>query len=150
MRLISGQTKSFLEDKLDLIALQRIEEDNQPSKLLQRHWMLFKVRKTHDHFDRTTVCKSHHVVRTVAAISMMFAAILLIMAIIRLYIVSNPKAKLGLVAIYTLLFTVSVALLSNARRAEVFAVIVAYAAACCSGRVRQRGHRRCKKGAMSR
>ncbi|OAG07077.1 uncharacterized protein CC84DRAFT_1216081 [Paraphaeosphaeria sporulosa] len=127
MRLISGRAKHFLEDKFDLVALRRGEEEDQLSRLLQHHWM-FQERKTDDPFDRTTIYKHHHVVRTVAAISMTLAAILLIVAIISLYSVSNPKAKLGLVAMYTFLFAVSVALLTNARRAEVFAATAAYAA----------------------
>jgi hypothetical protein len=51
-----------------------------------------------------------------------------VVAIISLCSVSNPKAKLGLVAVYTLLFAVSVTVLTNARRAEVSAVTAAYAA----------------------
>lgn len=59
---------------------------------------------------------------------MVLAAILLIGAIVNLYLVPNPKAKLGLVAMYTMLFASSMALCTNARRAEVFAATAAYAA----------------------
>lgn len=59
---------------------------------------------------------------------MTLAAILLIGAILSLHIVTSSKTKLGLVAMYTLLFALSVALLTNARRAEVFAATAAYAA----------------------
>ena len=59
---------------------------------------------------------------------MLLAAILLIGAIVNLYYVSSPKAKLGLVAMYTALFALSVALLTTAKRAEVFAAAAAYAA----------------------
>jgi hypothetical protein len=48
--------------------------------------------------------------------------------IISLYSDSNPKAKLELVVMCTLLLAVSVTLLPNARRAEVFAATAAYAA----------------------
>jgi hypothetical protein len=59
---------------------------------------------------------------------MVLAAVLLIGAIVNLYLVSKPKAKLGLVAMYTILFASSVALCTNARRAELFASTAAYAA----------------------
>ena len=53
---------------------------------------------------------------------------LLIGAIVSLYVVTQPAAKLGLVAMYTVLFASSVTLCTNARRAEVFAATAAYAA----------------------
>ena len=127
MRLISGRGKEFLDDKADLVALRKANEEDLLSKLLQDHWV-FKNRATSDPLDRTAIYKNHYVVRTVAGVSMTLAAILLIVAIISLYSVTNPKAKLGLVAVYTLLFALSVALLTNARRAEVFGATAAYAA----------------------
>ncbi|PVH93843.1 hypothetical protein DM02DRAFT_603402 [Periconia macrospinosa] len=127
MRLISGRAKEFLYDKADLIALRKANEEDLLSKLLQDHWV-FKDRATSDPLDRTAIYKNHYIVRTVAAVSMTLAAILLIVAIISLYSVANPKAKLGLIALYTLLFALSVALLTNARRAEVFGATAAYAA----------------------
>ncbi|KAK2761714.1 hypothetical protein FQN54_001542 [Arachnomyces sp. PD_36] len=125
--IISGRAKDFLSDKADLISLRKALEEDYLSKLLQDHWA-FQKRKTSDPLDRTTIYKSHHVSRTVAAISVTLAAILLILAIITLYLASNPKVKLGLVVVYTVLFALSVALLTNARRTEVFAVTAAYAA----------------------
>jgi hypothetical protein len=53
----------------------------------------------------------------------------LIGAIVNLYLVTRPSAKLGLVAMYTVLFASSVAICTNARREEVFAATAAYAAA---------------------
>jgi hypothetical protein len=127
MPIISGRAKDFLHDKSDLVALRNAVEEDMLSKFLQDHWA-FQKRKTTDPIDRTTIYKNSHVVRTVATISMIIAAILLISAILSLHFVSNPRAKLGLVAMYTLLFALSVSLLTNARRAEVFAATAAYAA----------------------
>jgi len=59
---------------------------------------------------------------------MVLAAVLLVGAIVSLYFLSNPNAKLGLIAVYTLLFALSVRLCTNAGRAEVFAATAAYAA----------------------
>ncbi|KAF2006681.1 hypothetical protein P154DRAFT_570067 [Amniculicola lignicola CBS 123094] len=127
MPLISGRAKDFLSDQSDLAALRKPQEQDFLSRTLQDHWV-FQKRKTSDPLDRTTIYNSHHVVKTVGVISMTVAAVLLIGAIISLHNVTSPKAKLGLVATYTLLFALSVALLTNAKRAEVFAATAAYAA----------------------
>jgi hypothetical protein len=127
MPLISGRAKAFLDDESDLLALTKPLEEDYLSRFLQDHWV-FRTRRACDPLDRTTIHKNLHVVRTVAALDMVLAAILLIGAIVNLYLVPNPKAKLGLVAMYTMLFAASVALCTNARRAEVFAATAAYAA----------------------
>jgi hypothetical protein len=125
--IISGLAKDFLADKTDLIALRRGNEEDYLSRLLQDNWA-FQKRDTVDPIDRTTMYKKEYVVRTVTVISMISAAVLLIAAIISLHSVSSDNAKLGLVAMYTVLFALSVATLTNARRAEVFASTAAYAA----------------------
>lgn len=129
MRLISGRASSFLskEFEQDLIALRKATEEDALSMFLQDHWA-FQKRQSADPIDRTTLYKNSHIVRTVSTISMIIAAILLISAILSLHFVTSDKAKLGLVAMYTLLFALSVLLLTKARRAEVFAATAAYAA----------------------
>ncbi|KAF2691180.1 hypothetical protein K458DRAFT_455504, partial [Lentithecium fluviatile CBS 122367] len=125
--LISGLAKDYLTTKTDLIALHRSPSTDPLSKVLQDHWA-FQTRSTPDPLDRTTLYNKDHVVRTVTVISMISAATLLIAAIVSLYSVNSDKAKLGLVAMYTVLFALSVASLTNARRAEMFASTAAYAA----------------------
>lgn len=127
MPIISGRTKDFLANKIDLISLRKPDDQDHLSQLLQNHWV-FQKRRTSDPLDRTTIYKTHQVVQTVTAISMTLAAILLIGAIMNLHFVTSSSAKLGLVAMYTLLFALSVALLTNARRVELFAATAAYAA----------------------
>jgi hypothetical protein len=51
---------------------------------------------------------------TVTAISIIVAAILLIEAIISLYIIKQPNKRLAMIACYTVLFALSVSLLTNA------------------------------------
>lgn len=127
MPLISGRAKAFLDDENDLVALNKLDEEDYLSRFLQDHWF-FRKRRTPDLFDRTAIHNNSHVVRIVAALDVVIAATLLIGAIVNLYLVPNPKAKLGFVAMYTVLFALSVALCTNARRAEVFAATAAYAA----------------------
>lgn len=81
-----------------------------------------------DLFRRTSIYKNTHITRTVALLDLLLAAVLLIGAIANLYFVTKQAAKLGLIAMYTILFAASVTLCTNARRAEVFAATAAYAA----------------------
>jgi hypothetical protein len=127
MPIISGRAKDFLSDKNDLVALRKPDDQDYLSQFLQNHWV-FQRRRTSDPLDRTTIYKTQHIIQAVAAISLTSAAILLISAILSLHFVTSSSAKLGLVGMYTLLFAFSVALLTNAKRAEVFATTAAYAA----------------------
>ena len=53
------------------------------------------------------------------------ATVQLVAAVLILYNVTNPKMKLGLLALFTVLFAASAGLLTNARRAEVFGTTAA-------------------------
>jgi hypothetical protein len=127
MPLLGGRARNFLEDDADLITLIKPTEEDCLSRFLQDHW-LFRKRNTDDPLDRTTIHKNSYVLRMVAVFGLTIAATLLIGAIVNLYLVPDPKTKLGLVAMYTMLFATSVGLCTNARRAEVFAATAAYAA----------------------
>jgi len=59
--------------------------------------------------------------RTAAVISVLMAAILLLGPITTLYLVRSPPAKLAIIHVFTVAFAISVALITNARRAELFA-----------------------------
>lgn len=49
-------------------------------------------------------------------------------SIVGLYFVHSDGARLGMIAAFTVLFALSMALFTNARRAETFAATAAYAA----------------------
>jgi FtsH-binding integral membrane protein len=117
----------MLDEEIDLIALSRSADEDFVSRFLRDHWA-FQKRATVDPLDQTTIYKGQHVVWTVATISMFCAIVLLVVAMMSLYVVNSPRAKLGMVAAYTVLFGVSLALLTNARRAEVYGAAAAYAA----------------------
>jgi predicted branched-subunit amino acid permease len=61
-------------------------------------------------------------------LNMIFAAALLIGAVVNLYLVTKPTAKLGLMVWYTILFVSIVAHCTNARRPEIFAAAAVHAA----------------------
>jgi hypothetical protein len=62
----------------------------------------------------------------VAILSTVLAALLLVGAIASLYAVKSTSTKLILIAVYNILFAISVGLLTNARRVELFAATAAY------------------------
>jgi hypothetical protein len=64
----------------------------------------------------------------VSIISSLLAIIFLIGAVLGLYWVKNPNAKLGMLSGLTFAFACSLALFTNARRQDVFAATAAYAA----------------------
>lgn len=69
-----------------------------------------------------------HVARTVAVLSTIVAAVELIGAITGLYFVTNQSARLGMIAAFTMMFGLSLRLLTNAKRADIYGSSAAYAA----------------------
>ena len=59
-------------------------------------------------------------------LSTLFSASLLFGAIIILYNVKSDKLKLGLIALFTIIFSTIVGIVTNAKRVELFATTAAY------------------------
>jgi hypothetical protein len=64
----------------------------------------------------------HHFV---AWLSILLSAFLLIGAIVGLYVVQHPVRRLAMIGVFTAIFAVGVGLLTNVRRAELFAATAA-------------------------
>lgn len=64
--------------------------------------------------------------RAVVILSMIIAITLLLVSIVTLYFVTNNNARLGFICAFTILFALSIHLMKNARRAELFAPTAAY------------------------
>jgi hypothetical protein len=60
------------------------------------------------------------IIRAVSIFSMFIAAILLVGAVVNLYLVQNNNARLGLIGGYTAAFALSLGVLTNARRTELY------------------------------
>jgi len=92
----------------------------------------YHPRPTISHLPRQQV--THYSMQLVAGvttfITTLLAAVLLFLPIFTLYHVSHkgPALTLGLIALFTLLFAGATAILTNARKAEVFGACAAYAA----------------------
>lgn len=84
-----------------------------------------KTQKTDGRLAYTSERRIHAVV---AVLNVMVAAVLLFGAILNLYFVTDKQERLGLIAGYTIAFTVYVGLVTKAKTHEVFAATAAYAA----------------------
>lgn len=125
--IVSGKDQYMYDDADDLVALRTPTDKDVLSKFLQDHWKPFG--KSEQPFpDGTIYFLERHVVHTVAVISTVIAAILLVGAITVLYFITDSGARLGTIACFMVLLALSVSLLTNAKRAEIFAATAAYAA----------------------
>jgi len=82
---------------------------------------MLKVIKDSHVDDSIALFSMKKINRAVATLSMIIAAVLLIVSIVTLYVVTNNNVRLGLICGFTILFALSIHLLTNARRAELFA-----------------------------
>lgn len=126
MPILVGQAQRVLDSEQDLLALKSALDTDVVSRFLQDHWPARgkQFHPTHS----TTYFREKHVSWIVGTISTIAAAALLIGSIAVLNVVTDQNRRLGCIAGFTLLFALSVVLLSNAKRVEVFAATAAYAA----------------------
>ncbi|KAF6827860.1 hypothetical protein CPLU01_08879 [Colletotrichum plurivorum] len=124
---LGGRAKRLLKSPQDLVALNPSQETDYLSEFLRRHWPVEK-----ESFEAGTISLGRYEEKSisiaVAVISIIIAAALLIGSIVGLYFAKNDITKLGLITLFTAMFAVSVGLMTNARRAEIFAGTAAYAA----------------------
>ncbi|KAK3306112.1 uncharacterized protein B0T15DRAFT_534397 [Chaetomium strumarium] len=124
--LLAGLAANRLDDsnRWDLVAIRRPVDKDMLFVFLQNHWMFRTTKIPND----TEYYKENHVAWAGAVISTGAAAGLLLGAIVALRVLEDRDVQLGLIGIFMALFAISVAVLTNARRAEVSASTVAYAA----------------------
>jgi hypothetical protein len=124
---LGGHSAGLYDDIDDLVALRVQEDQDRLTTFAQEHLaFLFPDRKRSRH--GIAYASDRAISSFVAWFSTFLAAVLLIGAIVVLYKVTSSDWRLGLIAAFTTLFAGSVGLLTNARRAELFAATAAYAA----------------------
>ncbi|OJD28661.1 uncharacterized protein BKCO1_1230003 [Diplodia corticola] len=124
--ITDGLSKHLIENEQDLCALRKLPEPDRLTRLFEgRLAFLFREKVNGRYVDYV---RHQSVERVVSAISSILAAIFLIGAVLGLYFVESQHARLGMLCGFTLAFAGSLALLTNARRQEVFATTAAYAA----------------------
>ncbi|KAI0855357.1 hypothetical protein F4860DRAFT_519960 [Xylaria cubensis] len=125
--MLGGEAKKFLDDENDLVALKPAAELDYLSQFLRRHWVV-NTEMARD--GRAKIGRFHEraISLTTSVITICIAAFLLIGSITGFYFVESDAVKLGLIAAFTSVFALSLVLITNARRAEIFAATAAYAA----------------------
>ncbi|KAF2113986.1 hypothetical protein BDV96DRAFT_495249 [Lophiotrema nucula] len=115
-----GAHSAFMFNEADdLLSLHDNKDIDRLTTFVQEHLVcLFPSRKRNG---KIAYASDRHIAQFVAILSTFNAAALLVGAIISLYSVTSPKKKLGIIAAFTTLFAANVGLLTNARRAELFA-----------------------------
>lgn len=112
-------------DELMTLALRRFEDPL--TKTLQGHFHGLWRRKWQAS-KQVVSLSEYRINAVVAAINVIVVAGLLFGAIFNLYFVKNEKSRLGILTVYTIVFSASIAVLTDARRAEIFGAAAAYAA----------------------
>ncbi|KAF2866287.1 hypothetical protein BDV95DRAFT_598925 [Massariosphaeria phaeospora] len=122
----SAHSGTLFDDPDDLVALRAREDRDVLTAVAQDHlaW-LFQTRGS---YGNIAYSSDRRIAQFVAVLSTINAAALLIGAIVSLYAVASPKKKLGIIAVFTRLFATNIGILTNARRAELFAACAGYAA----------------------
>ncbi|KAI4261280.1 MAG: hypothetical protein L6R42_003516 [Xanthoria sp. 1 TBL-2021] len=128
-----GRDKDLFRNEQDLVALAPVETDRL-NIFLQKYlgWFLKEKRETSTHED-LFYFPARRVHRAGAVVSIFLSAVLLIGAIVCFVNIDpkNTKLRIGMIVLFTCLFAAVVGLLTNARRAEIFASTAAYAAVLC-------------------
>ncbi|ENH63690.1 uncharacterized protein FRV6_15665 [Fusarium oxysporum] len=125
--ILGGRGKDYLDEAEDLVSLKAPTTVDPLSKLLRAYWpgreeLSRDGRRWISRFDERSITI------TVALFNILLAMVLLVGSISSLYYVKSPPAILGTICGFTILFALSVGLITNAKRAEIFAGSAAYAA----------------------
>ncbi|KAL5320214.1 hypothetical protein ACEPPN_011015 [Leptodophora sp. 'Broadleaf-Isolate-01'] len=126
--MISGKISAHLDPKneQDLCVLAPHIEKDRLTRLFEGHLSyFFRIRTPDGLSDFVSHTK---VALAVTILSGLVATLFLIGAIVGLYWVDDPRAKLGILSGLTVAFAGSLAMFTNARRQDVFAATAAYAA----------------------
>ena len=122
--VLGGQAKDFLNHADDLAGLGDPPEPDYLSVILRRHWPVQK-ELSRDGRLRIGRFSEESISVAVAVINTVIAALLLVGPIIGLYFVKKDSVKLSMLAAFTAAFAVSVGLVTNAKRAEIFGATAA-------------------------
>ncbi|KAI9695829.1 MAG: hypothetical protein M1820_008384 [Bogoriella megaspora] len=122
-----GGSSRYLYDNIDdLVALKIPEHQDRVFLLVQDYLgFLFGEGKEAHVEGRVGYVSGQAITTFIAWLSTFLAAVLLIGAIVVLYFVQEPNWRLGLIAVFTSLFAISVGIFTNARRTELFGATAA-------------------------
>jgi hypothetical protein len=115
---------------MDFVALRPARERDNLSQFLHKYggYASFLSQSSCNSAISVHYFSEQRISQIVTIIGVLTSAVLLIGAIVSLYVVRRPSVRLGMIAGFTVLFALSVALFTNARRVEIFTATAAYAA----------------------
>ena len=122
---LGGHSARLFDDSEDLVSLRTEDRDRLTSFLQDHCSSVFKIREDENGI---VYASDRRISQTVTVLSTFNAAALLVGAIVSLYAIESERTKLVVIALFTALFAANVGILTNARRAELFAATAGYAA----------------------
>ncbi|KAH7324249.1 hypothetical protein B0I35DRAFT_423794 [Stachybotrys elegans] len=129
--MLGGYSSSLYDDTEDLVVLHTSEPPDRLTTFVQDYFgYLFTEKAGHGDIVSPLVgyASGKRIAMFISILSIVLAALLLVGAILILHRTESEDLKLGLVALFTIIFAATIGLLTNARKAEVFGATAAYAA----------------------
>ncbi|KAJ4017492.1 hypothetical protein NW766_003552 [Fusarium irregulare] len=118
--IVGGKTKDYLDAEHDLVSLKTPVETDPLSRMLRAIWP-GKEEVSRDGLSRITRFNERSIPIAVALINIVVAIVLLVGPITSMSFVNSRPAILGMICAFTVAFALSVGLMTNAKRAEIFA-----------------------------
>ncbi|KAI1035442.1 hypothetical protein LB504_006080 [Fusarium proliferatum] len=118
--ILGGRGKDYLDEAEDLVSLKTPGAVDPLSKLLRAYWP-GREELSRDGRRRISRFDERSITIAVALVNILIAMVLLVGSISSLYYVKSGPAILGTICGFTILFGLSVGLITNAKRAEIFA-----------------------------
>jgi hypothetical protein len=126
--MLTDASANIFEHKADLVALRPAPNEDRLTKVLRKYFPVFFMSRKASVNGRVGYISERKMEAFVGVVNIFLAAAFLFGAIYNLYYVRNERKTLGLITGYTTAFALTMWLLTNARRAEVFGACAAYAA----------------------
>ncbi|KAK3325064.1 hypothetical protein B0H66DRAFT_599251 [Apodospora peruviana] len=127
-KYLGGKASRFLESEKDLVALKSSPDSDYLSRFLRRYWVQSRELAPDMHGGQIARFEESAIAKTANIVTVLVAAIFLIGSILAFHYARGDALKLSMIAAFTIGFSASIGLITNARRAEVFAATAAYAA----------------------
>ncbi|ORY06037.1 hypothetical protein BCR34DRAFT_490468 [Clohesyomyces aquaticus] len=130
-RIVFGKAQAALNDGQDFVTLQPAPETDVLSRFVRDHWSQQLRSSIHPNPNETTLrFREMRIGLIVGLINIIAALVLIIGAVVSLFkLRTKPDSvRLGSIAGFTAFFAITLGLLTNVKRAEVFAAMAAYAA----------------------
>ncbi|KAM7204001.1 hypothetical protein V8F33_001972 [Rhypophila sp. PSN 637] len=128
---LGGSSSTVYNDPNDLVAVHRLQDLDRLTVFVRDHFGYFFQHKTPTGGTDIPIvgyASGQKLSTFVGCLSAILAALLLFGSILALYKTTSPEAKLGLVVLFTSIFAISLSVLTNAKRSEIYGSTAAYAA----------------------